>query len=149
MRNLIPSLFIITLLVAATPVAAQETPAGPPVLKTAISEVTVYSDRARVTREAKVNLHRSPTAWAITKLPGWVDDGSVRVSLSPRSTDKAYLEAEAAVQEITDQMAVLDDEERILQAEAQQIMAIKVFSWRRSPRTRPCGTSRSRPTARW
>ena len=151
MRHLIPFVFIITLLAAAPPVAAQETPTGPPVLKTAISEVTVYSDRARVTREVKVNLKRSPTAWAITKLPGWVDDGSVRVSLKPgdagrivdvrvertflaRSTDEAYLKAEAAVQEIADQMALLADEEQILQAEVQQIMAIKVFSMEKIPK---------------
>ena len=151
MRHLIPSVLIIALLVAATPVAAQGIPTGPPVLETAISKVTVYSDRARVTREAKVNLKRSPKTWAIAKLPGWVDDGSVRVSLKPgtagrivdvrvertflaRSTDKAYLEAEAAVQELADQMALLADEEQILQAEAQQIMAIKVFSMEKIPK---------------
>ena len=151
MRHLIPSVLIIALLLAVGPSHAQETPTGPPALKAGVSKVTVYSDRARVTREAKVDLKRSPKTWAITKLPGWVDDGSVRVSLQPgdagrivdvrvqrtflaRSTDAKYREAEARVVEIADQIGALDDMAQILQAEAQQIAAIKVFSMEKLPK---------------
>ena len=146
-----PSMLIVALLLMGAPSMAQEAPQGPPALKAPVSKVTVYSDRARITREAGVDLKRSPQTWAISKLPGWVDDGSVRVALRPgdagrivdvrvhrtflaRSTDKTYQEAEAKVVEIADQIDALDDMARILQAEAEQIMAIKVFSMEKLPK---------------
>ncbi|MFH1530488.1 MAG: mucoidy inhibitor MuiA family protein [Pseudomonadota bacterium] len=151
MRHLISSVLVAALALAATPSFAQEVPAGPPALATSVSEVTVYSDRARITREAAIDLRKSSKTWAITKLPGWVDDGSVRVSLRPgdagrivdvrvqrtflaRSTDSAYREAEGKVQEIADQISALDDTARILQVEAEQVMAIKVFSMEKLPK---------------
>ncbi len=151
MRHIIPSVIITALLLIAPPSRAQDVAAGPPALKAPVSRVTVYSDRARITREATVDLSRSPKTWAVTKLPGWVDDGSVRVALQPgdagrivdvrvqrtflaRSTDKTYQEAEAKVIEIADQIEALDDTARILQAEAEQIMAIKVFSMEKLPK---------------
>ena len=57
--------------------------AAPKTLSSRIGEVTVFSDRARVTRTATVGLRKAPVTFAIEKLPGWVDDGSVRVALSP------------------------------------------------------------------
>ena len=151
MRHLVPSVLIAVLLLAVAPSRAQEVPQGPPTLDARVRKVTVYSDRARITREAAVDLKRTPKTWAITKLPGWVDDGSVRVSLTPgsagrivdvrvqrtflaRSTDKAYREAEEKVQEIADQIAALDDSAAILQAEADQIVAIKVYSMEKLPK---------------
>jgi len=151
MRDLIPSVLFTALLLTAAPVSGQEVPEGPPVLKTTISGVTVYSDRARITREGTVALKRSPETIAVTRLPGWVDDGSVRVTLKPgdagrivdvrvqrtfvaRPTDKAYRDAQTAVQEIADSIAELDDMTRILQAEAEQITAIKVFSMEKLPK---------------
>ena len=51
-------------------------------LSSKVTKVTVYSDRARVTRQATAKLSTEPTVFAFKKLPGWVDDGSVRVSAS-------------------------------------------------------------------
>jgi len=57
-------------------------------LRSKVTRVTVYSDRAQVTRQARAELAEEPTIYAFRKLPGWVDDGSVRVSPSPTaSTD--------------------------------------------------------------
>jgi len=116
-----------------------------------IRKVTVYSDRASVTREANVSLEDAPKVFALRKLPGWVDDASVRVALVPadagqivdvqvsreylaKATDEAYRKAEEAVQEISDQIAALDDELRVLAAQDQQIQAIKVFSLDKMPK---------------
>ena len=51
-------------------------------LSSRVTKVTVYSDRARVTRQTTAKLSREPKVFAFRKLPGWVDDGSVRVSVS-------------------------------------------------------------------
>src|SRR5689334_8047104 len=47
-----------------------------------IARVTVYSDRALVSREAAVTLAGEPTVFRFKKLPGWVDEGSVRAATS-------------------------------------------------------------------
>src|SRR5690349_1154289 len=52
-------------------------------LKSKISEVTVYADRARVTRLSSASLRAGVVRFAFPKLPGWLDEGSVRVSLNP------------------------------------------------------------------
>ncbi|MBK9260946.1 MAG: DUF4140 domain-containing protein [Polyangiaceae bacterium] len=73
-----------------------------------ITKVTVYSDRALVTREASVALTTAPTVVHFTKLPGWVDEGSVRAATSSgkiidvtverrflaRSTDEGFRKVE-------------------------------------------------------
>jgi hypothetical protein len=41
-----------------------------------ITKVTMYSDRALVSREATVPLTIEPTIYRFKKLPGWVDEGS-------------------------------------------------------------------------
>lgn len=51
-------------------------------LSSAIRRVTVYSDRALVTREATARIKAEPTVHAFKHLPGWVDDASVRASTS-------------------------------------------------------------------
>jgi len=72
-----------------------------------VTRVTVYSDRARVTRTAVADVTDAPQVFAFRRLPGWVDDGSVRVAASAgrivdvrverdylaRSTDPDYLAA--------------------------------------------------------
>ena len=114
-----------------------------------ITAVTVYADRARVTRTAA----KAPLGGrlAFTKLPGWIDEGSVRVSLAPagagelldvqiektflaRPDDAALRQAEAAVTELTDQLAALDDERAALDAQAKQTDAIRVFSLDKLPK---------------
>ncbi len=48
----------------------------------AIRKVTVYSDRALVSRQGAVKLTAAPTVYAFRQLPGWVDEGSVRAATS-------------------------------------------------------------------
>ncbi len=123
---------------------APPVPLGPQaeVLSSSIRKVTVYSDRALVTREATATLGKEPTVYAFRQLPGWVDDGSVRVSTSAgrildvrvqrsylaRASDEAYRQAELKAQELANQMAALDDEVKILDAQTKQIESIKAFS---------------------
>lgn len=111
-------------------------------LASAIKKVTVYSDRALVTREGTAKLTTEPTVVAFRQLPGWVDDGSVRVGTSAgrimdvrvgrrylaRSTDQSYRKAENEVRELTSRMAALDDEIMVLEAQAKQVEDIKAFS---------------------
>ena len=50
-------------------------------LDSKIMEVTVYADRARVTREVTLELPAQTDRFSFAKLPSWIDEGSVRVSL--------------------------------------------------------------------
>lgn len=120
-------------------------------LKSKISEVTVYADRARVTRVATASLRAGVARFAFPKLPGWLDEGAVRVSLNPpaagevldvqvektflaRPEDAEVRKAEAAVTELTDQLAAIDDETATLDAQARQTDAIRVFSLEKMPK---------------
>lgn len=128
--------------------AASASQLAPRVVSSTIKHVTVYSDRARVTREASVAIGARTQSYVFRKLPGWVDDASVRLSLSParvgrivdvrvkreflaRATDATYQSAEAAVQRTTAELAALNDEIKILEAQAKQIAAIEVFSMKK------------------
>ena len=126
----------------ATPMApGPDDPRAVP-LSAAIRKVTVYSDRALVTREANARISAEPTVYAFQQLPGWVDDSSVRVSASAGrildvrvhrsylalATDQVYRAAEAEARELGDQMGALDDELLVLDAQAKQIEDIKAFS---------------------
>lgn len=108
-----------------------------------ITKVTVFSDRAEVHREASVSL--GGTTFVFEKLPGWVDEGSVRVGLVPadagriedvrvvrtylaRSDDEKVLKAQEDVQAVTDELVALNDEVKVLESQAAQIEAIKAFS---------------------
>jgi uncharacterized protein (TIGR02231 family) len=111
-------------------------------LESRVTRVTVYSDRARVTRQATVKLAAEPAVFAFRKLPGWVDDGSVRVAATEgriidvrvernflaRATDKSYLKAKAQAEALRARLEALDDELAVLDAQKQQIEAIKAFS---------------------
>ncbi|MCC6558861.1 MAG: mucoidy inhibitor MuiA family protein [Polyangiaceae bacterium] len=111
-------------------------------LSSSIRRVTVYSDRALVTREATAKITTEPTVYAFKHLPGWVDDGSVRVSTSAgrildvrvsrghlaRATDDSYRKAEAEARALANRMGALDDELKILDAQAKQVEDIKAFS---------------------
>jgi uncharacterized protein (TIGR02231 family) len=116
-----------------------------------ISEVTVYADRARVTRTGTVGMRAGTMRFAFRKLPGWIDEGSVRVSLNPptagelvdvqvertflaRPDDEEIRKAQDAVTEITDQLAALDDEVAALDAQTRQTDAIRVFSLDKLPK---------------
>ncbi|MDX9719868.1 MAG: mucoidy inhibitor MuiA family protein [Myxococcota bacterium] len=107
-----------------------------------ITKVTVYSDRALLTRQATVELSPDPVVYAFTKLPGWVDDGSVRVGVSAgnildvrvqrtflaRSSDQTYKTAQDQYDKLANQLTALDDELAILAAEQDQIESIRAFS---------------------
>jgi uncharacterized protein (TIGR02231 family) len=111
-------------------------------LKSSVTEVTVYSDRARVTRQAKTEVTTESRVYAFRNLPGWVDDGSVRVSASAgrivdvrversflaKATDKNWQKAEAEYQDLINKLAALNDEIGVLDAQKIQIEAIKAFS---------------------
>lgn len=107
-----------------------------------ITKVTVYSDRALVTREAAVALTADPTVFRFKKLPGWVDEGSVRASSSAgkivdvtvdrrflaRSTDEGFRKAELKHKALLQKLQALQDELGILSAQRQHVESIKVFS---------------------
>ena len=111
-------------------------------LQSKVTKVTVYSDRARVTRQATADLTSEATVYAFRRLPGWVDDGSVRVSVSAgqivdvrvdrnflaKATDKTWQKAEADHQALSSKLAALNDEIAVLDAQKNQIEAIKAFS---------------------
>lgn len=111
-------------------------------LESSVSKVTVFSDRARVTRLANAKVTTEPTVFAFSHLPGWVDDGSVRVSASAgrivdvrvertflaRATDAKWRNAENHHKQLSAQLAELDDELSVLNAQKAQIESIKAFS---------------------
>ncbi|HUT79212.1 MAG TPA: mucoidy inhibitor MuiA family protein [Polyangia bacterium] len=111
-------------------------------LESGVTRVTMYSDRAQVTRRATAEATTEPRIFAFRKLPGWVDDGSVRVSASAgrivdvrversflaKSSDKSYRKAERELKELTNQLAAVNDEISVLDAQKAQIEAIKAFS---------------------
>ena len=111
-------------------------------LDSKVTKVTVYSDRARLTREAVAELTSEPTVFAFKKLPGWVDDGSVRVSSSAgrildvrvernflaRATDARWQKAESDHRVLSSRLAALQDELGVLDAQKRQIESIKAFS---------------------
>jgi uncharacterized protein (TIGR02231 family) len=115
---------------------------GAVAVSSSIRKVTVYSDRALVAREAPVKVTAAPVIYAFKQLPGWVDDGSVRVSTTAGrivdvrvdrsylalATDKSYRKAEADARALTSRMGALDDELKVLDAQTKQIEDIKLFS---------------------
>ena len=141
-------LFLILIALSALPAAAE--PAATEV-ESRVAAVTVYADRARVTRTAAVDLAGTPESYALPALPGWIDEASVRVGLKPadagqilgvelrrtylaRPSDDEFRAAEEAVREIADQLAALDDETSVLDAEAKHVEALRAFSADKLPR---------------
>ena len=144
------------LLLAPLAVTARLLAAEPPSddgqpLTSRITEVTVYADRAQVVRQAPAQLAPGTSRYAFAKLPGWIDEGSVRVTISPASagkildvqvrrtflakpTDEEFTKAEAAVRELADQIADLDDEQTVLTAQAKHVDAIRMFSLDKFPK---------------
>ena len=111
-------------------------------MESKVVRVTVYSDRARLTRQGTAAVVAEPTVFAFRSLPGWVDDGSVQVSSSAgrildvrvdrrflaRATDKSWRRIEAEHKSITNKLAAMRDELSVLEAQRQQIENIKAFS---------------------
>lgn len=123
---------------------AMDAPTGVPAdaLDSKVTAVTVYSDRAQITRRATANASTESKVFAFDGLPGWVDDASVRVSASAgrivdvrversflaKSEDPAHRKAEAHHKKLTRQLAALTDELAVLDAQTRQIESIKAFS---------------------
>ncbi len=111
-------------------------------VSSAIRKVTVYSDRALVSRQGAVKIAATPTVYAFRQLPGWVDEGSVRAATSAgtivdvrvvrgylaRATDLRFVRAEADARVVADRLLALDDELKVLDAKAKQVEDIKAFS---------------------
>jgi uncharacterized protein (TIGR02231 family) len=87
----------------------------------------------------------------LRNLPGWLDEGSVRVGLQPadaahildvevrktflaRPSDEEVRKAEAAVREFADQVASLEDERGVLEAQARHVDSIRAFSLDKLPK---------------
>jgi uncharacterized protein (TIGR02231 family) len=121
-----------------------------------ITEVTVYADRARVQREAAVQLPAGVSVWRFAALPGWLDEESVRAALQPaaagriadirierdflaRPADEEVLRAEAAVLEMADVQRELEDERKALDAEARQVEEARIFAMEKLPREAALG----------
>ncbi len=122
--------------------------AAPAAVKTKITAVTVYADRAQVTRTAKVTLSGSTKRYVIEGLPGWVDSESIRAGISKGqvldvSVKKNFLvePSEAGVRradeellEVSDQLAEISDEEAVIKAEVRQLEQIRAFSMDKLPK---------------
>jgi uncharacterized protein (TIGR02231 family) len=123
---------------------AMDAPVGVPAeaLRSKVTAVTVYSDRAQVTRRATADAGTESKVFAFAGLPGWVDDASVRVAASAgrivdvrvdrsfiaKSEDPAHRKADAHHKTLARRMAALNDELAVLDAQTRQIEAIKAFS---------------------
>lgn len=120
-------------------------------LASKITDVTVYADRAQIVRSALAPLSPGTTRFAFSKLPGWIDEGSIRIALHPASagkildvqvrrtflakpTDEEFLKAELAARDMADQIATLDDEKAVLDAQAKHVDAIRMFSLDKFPK---------------
>ncbi|MSR43004.1 MAG: mucoidy inhibitor MuiA family protein [Pedosphaera sp.] len=140
------SLSVALRLLAAEPPGDEGQP-----LAARITEITVYADRAQVVRQAPAQLAPGTSRHAFVKLPGWIDEGSVRVTLSPASagkildvqvrrtflakpTDEEFIKAEIAVRDLADQIATLDDEKGVLDAQTKHVDAIRMFSLDKFPK---------------
>ena len=122
-------------------VSTVDSPNAIPV-SSAIRKVTVYSDRALVSRQGAVKITTAPTVYAFRQLPGWVDEGSVRAATSTgnivdvrvvrgylaRATDPRVVRAETDASALTERLLALDDELKVLEAKTKQVEDIKAFS---------------------
>lgn len=147
MRALIALAVITPYLVLPTDAARA---AEPKALTTKITEVTVYADRAQVTRTGAVDLGGTSASerFVVDGLPGWIDEDSVRATVSTgkildvvvertflaEASEDAVRKADAAVNEATDALGAIADEESVVQAEIAQLEAVRAFSLDKLPR---------------
>ena len=122
-------------------------------LSSKVTEVTVYADRARVTRESVVDLPPELKRVSFSKLPSWIDEGSVRVSLRlegaakgevldvqvrrtylTAASDEEVRKAQEALQEIADKMTELSDRQKIIDQRRKHLESIRVFSLEKLPK---------------
>ena len=151
-KTFIPTVFISFLLQQAYPQQAEDKDKIQ-TLGSKITAVTVYADRARVTREATIALTAESNRFSFTKLPSWIDEGSVRVNLKPKAgakgevldvqvrrtyltgaSDEDVRRAQDAVQEISDKMTELSDKQKVLDQRRKHLESIRVFSLEKLPK---------------
>ncbi|MCA9516977.1 MAG: mucoidy inhibitor MuiA family protein [Myxococcales bacterium] len=125
--------------------------AEPQDVPTKITAVTVYADRAQVTRTGTIDPPAQPARFVVSGLPGFIDQASVRANLVPvtagkildvtvtktflaEASEEAVRKADAAVREIEDQLAAIADDERVVNAEIAQLEAIRAFSLEKLPK---------------
>jgi uncharacterized protein (TIGR02231 family) len=125
-------------------------------LDSRISAVTVFADRAQVTRTASVELGSGPQRFAVTKLPGWIDPESVRVSVEPpsagqlldvvvetthlaESSAEAVRKSELAQADAADALSAVADEEKTLNEEIARLEALRGMSLDKVPRELAAG----------
>ena len=143
-------LLSLTLALNAAEPAAPEVDDAKPVASQ-ITDVTAFADRAQIIRKGRVMLSSEPARFAIAKLPGWLDEGSIRASFSPpdagqildvqvrrtylsKPSDLEFQKAQTAVRDIADQIAALEDEKTLLAAQTKQVEAIRVFALDKIPK---------------
>ncbi len=111
-------------------------------IDSSISEVTVFADRARVTRTAELALADELATVDLTPLPAWVDPASLRAKLTggevldvrtrreflAQTPDADILAAEKAVQEIEDKLAGIQDQSLALNQKRDQILQTKTYA---------------------
>ncbi len=139
--------FIIPLLYVSTAQTQQAVES----VRSRITAVTVYADRARVERAAGLRIPAGVSVWRFAELPGWIDEESVRASISPatgirvadvrierdylaRPADDEVVKAEVSLREISDRQREIDDERRALDAEARQVEEARVFAMEKLPK---------------
>lgn len=124
-----------------------------------ISAVTVFADRAQVTRVAVLDLHAGPERFSLLRLPGWIDSESVRVAVEPAGVaqildvavqpafaaevaEESVRKAQQAWQEVGDQVSEITDEERTLRDEITRLEALRSLSIDKVPRELAVGEAR-------
>lgn len=141
---------------AAAPARADEAE----VVASRITAVTVFADRAQVTRQASVEVRGAEVArLAFARLPGWIDAESLRVAVDPpgaaqildvaiqpvfaaEAAEESVRKAQAAFLEVSDQLAEVADEERGLQEEIRRLEALRMLSIDKVPRELAVGETR-------
>jgi uncharacterized protein (TIGR02231 family) len=125
---------------------AQTTP-----VETSITDVTVFADRALITRTGPVKLEHGTARYSVAALPVWLDSGSLRARLEPaesgeivdvelakeflvESSNEELRAAEKAVEEVNDRLAEMDDELALLESRSTHVEGLRGFSMDKLPR---------------
>ncbi len=149
MHRLIATTSGISLTLAALAAPLSAAAAEPSSVKTKISAVTVYADRAQVTRVGAVDLSAATSGEILVDaLPGWIDHESIRVTLSKgtildvapktmhlaKAAAESVRNADAAVQAVNDSLRVINDDKTVVRSELDQLRALRAFTTQKLPR---------------
>ena len=121
----------------------------PTLVKTQIEGVTVYADRAQVTRVGSADLTTAGGGeLVIAGLPGWIDHESIRVTLSrgvlldvatrtthlAQSAEQTVRKAQQAVVVVLAKIKALNDEREIIRGEVNELKRFRAFVREKLPR---------------